>query len=161
MKLKTFVEEIEENEINTIMEVIIGIIHETIKEDIMIEGLTTDCVLGSGKNGIEDTIDIKSLQDIMDRVANNKSNIWSTVVNKSACMQSMMGRINGAPCDVTVDNPGVKKVVTDKVQALWMKLQTAGAQNAKLGVKAVFDAMKKTFAIEYKSIVNAPPVASA
>ena len=160
MKLETFMVEAEET---IIIEQIILMMAETAKSINLSEGLQADCAMSDGKSAVMDTINKASLASVLDNVANGKSQVWDRVVNKSACMKTMMATLNssGAPCDVTVDNPGVKKVVTDKIQNLWLKIQTAGAQNAKAGVKAAFDAMKVVFATEYKSILNAPAVAKA
>lgn len=158
MKLSYYIELNEQKDTEIINQFISNIVWETIQNITINEGLTDLCKTKGGKNALEDTIDNSKLQGILDRIAKGESKVWELVLNKSDCMNEIVARIKGgsSDCDVTVDNPAVKKVVVDNVKDLWMKVQTAGAQSAGKGVKAAFDAMKATFNSNFLILSKSP-----
>ena len=163
MKLRYYVEINEQKDTEIINQFISNIVWETIQNLTINEGLTDVCKTKDGKNALEDSIDNIKLQGILDRISKGESKVWELVLNKSACMNEIVARIKGvsSDCDVTIDNPAVKKVVLDNVKELWMKVQTAGAQAASKGVKASFDAMKATFNSNFLILSKSPATTEA
>jgi hypothetical protein len=178
MKLKTFVEEIEINEYNAAVKLFLNSLIESVNTDnkILLEDITSSCLYkkredGTQQQGLTNKISdddlIKKLQDIK---AGDSSGFKNGVADKAGCLKAIVTQLTGVdvggcpeaePCDITTDNPQVKKVVTDKIQKMWMAIQSAGAQKSSVGFKAAFGAMKDMFASQYKTIIAAPATTTA
>ncbi len=179
MKLQTFVEEIEINEYNEAAELFLNCLIESVSTEdnkILLEDITSSCLYKKREDGtqpqgltnaVSDDDLISKLKDIK---AGDSGGFKNGVADKGACLKAIITQLSGVdvggcpeaePCDITTDNPDVKKVVTDKIDKMWLAIQTAGIKKKSAGFVAAFNAMKTMFSAQHKALVAAPATATA
>jgi hypothetical protein len=176
MKLKQFIEEVELNDYNDAVEAFLNCLIESVSTDtnkILLEDITSSCLYKKRSDGVQQQGLTNAVSDydlvvkLKDIKAGDSSGFINGVADKSACLIAIITQLSGidvnskSDCDITTDNPAVKKVVTDKLEKMWLAVQTAGIKKKSAGFVAAFNAMKNMFSLQYKSIVAAPAVATA
>ena len=83
-----------------------------------------------------------------------KNTNWSTIPTKNACVSAIIDKLYqiGSSCDITIDNPDVRKSVVNSMESLWKQavLRVAKYQIAE-PAKALQD-MKTLFANAFKKM---------